>query len=62
MTLTIEQRTEIEAGVRWTKNILTELLGNYGTRLPLHKREALRKAVTALNEYEAPAPKKENPK
>lgn len=51
--------TTIESGLRWSKNIVTELSQNYSRKLPPKVREALLRALSglsdavyALNEYE----------
>jgi hypothetical protein len=38
--------------VRWTSNILTEVLGNYGRIVSRHQRDCLRAAIRALAEYD----------
>lgn len=44
----------VENGVRWATNILVELLGNYGTRIPVKAHDHLRAAVTSLGKFGDP--------
>lgn len=45
-----EEFEVIRAAVRWSNNILTEMLGNYGTSMPRDMRDKLRIAVSALSD------------
>jgi len=38
----------VTSGVRWSNNIITELLGNYGKHLPPEAREEIKNATLAL--------------
>jgi hypothetical protein len=40
------------AGVRWARNILVELLGNFGGMLHPAKRECMRVAITNLTDFD----------
>ena len=40
----------VSNGVRWTSNILAELLGNYGTQISPAARDALKSAIKSLAE------------
>lgn len=40
----------VDHAVRWSNNILTEVLGNYGKYLGDRKRRALSNAIAALSE------------
>jgi hypothetical protein len=46
-----ETREEIVLhALRWTNNILVEVLGNYGPKLPPEARVRLRDAISAVND------------
>ncbi len=40
----------VSHAIRWTNNILTEVLGNHGTRVPGPVRDHLRAAIACLAE------------
>lgn len=54
--LTVEQRAILENGVRWCTNILTEISGNYGHKLSLHRRSNLLEVLRCLHEVIGPNP------
>lgn len=43
----------VMAGIRWCSNILVELLGNYGHRMPPKARELMRQGTALLHEAQA---------
>lgn len=43
---------ELLSGIRWTSNIVVELLSNHGDRVGIETRNGLRKAIDGLYEAE----------
>ena len=53
-TLAPAESEVVKNGARWATNIVVELLHNYGEKVPAQKRELLRTAAAALQEFSAP--------
>jgi hypothetical protein len=51
-TLTDTQIELLRHGIRWAANIITELSGNYATRLPGNAGHNIRTALSCLHEAE----------
>ncbi len=48
----LDDSHEFFAGVRWSRNILVEILNNYRTAVTPAQRDALRVAIVALHHVE----------
>jgi len=45
-----ERKTVVDHAVRWTLNILVEVLGNHGEHMPVARRDAIKAAVRSLGD------------